>query len=140
MPVLERDSHDADGRASDRELAILAGEIAPRGVLPDGFLQAWVNTGQDHRVVLAAGSKRMPRREGSGRETAGSDLQKTASTEAYVEHRRTAGAGCVMINRIPPLPFHLIPPGIRDGEPGRSLRAGQGDRKRHRLYRVRIIP
>src|SRR5262249_56473794 len=79
VPVLERGGHDADGRASDRELAVLAGEMAYSSVLANEFLKAWVDTGQDHRLVLAAGSKRVRRQECRGSRTTGSDLRKTAA-------------------------------------------------------------
>jgi len=125
MPILERGRHDTYGRASDRELTVLAGEMASSGVLADECLKAWVDTGQDHRFVLAAGRKRVPRHECGGSETTGSNLQKTASIEGWVEQGRTAGAGGVVTNRVSQVPLHLIPPGITHCEPGRSLRTGQ---------------
>src|ERR1043166_162648 len=54
VPVLERGSHDADRRAGDRELAVLAGEMAFSSVFADEFLKAGVDTRQDHRLVLTA--------------------------------------------------------------------------------------
>ena len=59
VPVLECGSHDTDGCASDRELAVLAGEMTSSSVLADEFLKAWVDTGQDHRLIFAAGRKRV---------------------------------------------------------------------------------
>src|SRR5262249_33682882 len=120
VPGLERGRHDADRRARNRELAVLASEMTSSGVLADEFLQAWIDTGQDHRLILAARRKR-GRRECGGKETAGSNLKQTASTNVGVAASGGAGAGGVVPKRVPYFSIHPMPQGIGRGDPGASL-------------------
>src|SRR5215471_14851896 len=110
VPVLEGGCDDADGRARDRELAVLAGEMPSRRVLADGFLKAWIDTGQDHRLVLGAGRERGPGHEQGGRDTPDRGSQKTAPIGRWREQGGTAGTGSVLTKRIPRLASHPIPP------------------------------
>src|SRR5215831_19970972 len=122
VPVLEGGCDDTDGGAGDRELAVLAGEMPSRRVLADRFLKAWVDTGQNHRLVLAAGREHGPRHEYGGRDTPDRGSQKTAPIGRWREQGGTAGRGSVLTKGIPRLPSHPIPPVTATCGSRRSLR------------------
>jgi hypothetical protein len=79
VPVLERRRDGADGRARDRELAVLAAQPALVQVRADGLLEARVDARERHRFVVAGGGEddgRAHERDGT---TGGGELQEVTA-------------------------------------------------------------
>src|SRR5262245_22886994 len=98
VPILERRRHHPDCRASDHELAELAGQVLLDGVLAHWLLHAGVDAGQYHRLVLPLGCERQVGRERERGNAHRSRVYQLATTEPALQKITAAPTGNVTLN------------------------------------------
>src|SRR5262249_5146380 len=117
VPVLERGRDDADRRASDDELAELAGYVLIDGIFVYRLLHARIDAGQYHRLIVPLGRKREVWSDGQGRTTYRNGPYKEPAIEFAIQKIAATRAGSLTSNHLQTFHFPPLAPCLPQIEP-----------------------